>query len=222
MKTGRTWIVLALTALIGAGAVAAPDLVCENPHWRFDYASDAEVLTHSFVLRNTGDQTLVIKEVQADCGCTRARVGSREIPPEGSTDLEVRFNPSGRSGEQHKQVTVISNDPEQPRFEVTIEGFVQPPIWVNPEQLWLPLSDGDEVARRITLEFDRDTAVGEASTSVGFLDLNVLELKRSRIYVVEVTAAPPYPEGRIDGAIRIDVDHPDRSRIVIPVKGYVQ
>jgi len=65
---------------------------------------------HTFYFTNTGNEPLIITNVQVTCGCTTPKGWPREpIPPGGKGELTVSFNSAGKSGRQNKPVTVVSN-----------------------------------------------------------------------------------------------------------------
>jgi hypothetical protein len=65
---------------------------------------------HTFYFTNTGNEPLIITNVQVSCGCTTPKGWPREpIPPGGKGELTVSFNSAGKSGRQNKPVTVVSN-----------------------------------------------------------------------------------------------------------------
>jgi hypothetical protein len=74
----------------------------------------------SFHFTNKGDEPLIIKSVSADCGCTKALIGSREIPPRSRGEITASFDTEGlKAGPKEKHVYVASNDAE--RSEVTLK-----------------------------------------------------------------------------------------------------
>jgi hypothetical protein len=58
---------------------------------------------------NDGGSELVITSVEATCGCTTPGWSSEPLKPGEGQSLELIFDASGRSGTQHKVVTVQSN-----------------------------------------------------------------------------------------------------------------
>lgn len=65
---------------------------------------------HTFYFTNTGNDYLLITNVQVSCGCTTPKGWPRDpIPPGGKGELTISFNSAGKSGKQNKPVTVVSN-----------------------------------------------------------------------------------------------------------------
>ncbi len=81
------------------------------------------IQTMDFEFVNTGDEPLVILNVNTDCGCTAAGYPHDEIAPGDTAKISVRYN--GRNnptGTFRKQVRVRSNDPENPLVRLFIKG----------------------------------------------------------------------------------------------------
>ncbi|RMG69675.1 MAG: DUF1573 domain-containing protein [Bacteroidetes bacterium] len=64
---------------------------------------------HTFTFRNTGEHPLKITRVKPSCGCTSPDWSREEIAPGEEGFVEVVFNSAGKSGMQHKTVTVTGN-----------------------------------------------------------------------------------------------------------------
>lgn len=80
--------------------------------------------TATFLLKNEGEQNLIIRKVEKKCGCTNAYTVDRVIFPGKSTILNVTFNPMGKNGKQSTQIRIFCNDPKHPVIEFTITGCV--------------------------------------------------------------------------------------------------
>ena len=81
------------------------------------------IQTMDFEFVNTGDEPLLILNVNTDCGCTAAGYPHDEIAPGDTAKISVRYN--GRNnptGTFRKQVRVRSNDPEHPLVRLFIKG----------------------------------------------------------------------------------------------------
>jgi Protein of unknown function (DUF1573) len=71
--------------------------------------TEGDIIKHTFVIENRGKADLVIKNATGSCGCTVAKYEEKPIAPGKSAPIEVVFNSSGKSGAQHKTVTIVSN-----------------------------------------------------------------------------------------------------------------
>jgi hypothetical protein len=65
---------------------------------------------HTFYFTNTGNEPLIITNVQVSCGCTTPKGWPRDpIPVGGKGELSISFNSAGKMGKQSKPVTIVSN-----------------------------------------------------------------------------------------------------------------
>ncbi|TAG05711.1 MAG: DUF1573 domain-containing protein [Cytophagia bacterium] len=78
-----------------------------------------------FKLTNNGQANLIIRQSKASCGCTLGKVEKTTLAPSESTNFEVVFSTVGKpAGPQTQTLTVITNDPANPRTELRIEANV--------------------------------------------------------------------------------------------------
>ncbi|MCX8159497.1 MAG: DUF1573 domain-containing protein [Candidatus Saccharicenans sp.] len=109
----------------------------------FGRIKQGEVVSHEFTFRNSGNAVLVVKNVSTSCGCTAALVSQKEIPPGREGKIKVTFDSRGYAGKVIKYVYFESNDPKDPRQELSITAEVEtgpaPRIELEPYNLDLGL-----------------------------------------------------------------------------------
>lgn len=81
--------------------------------------------SHTFVVKNTGDDPLVITRVTASCGCTRPEWTREPIAPGKTGNVKVTYNPKGRPGPFYKTISIFSNG-KKGSFSLAIKGNVTP------------------------------------------------------------------------------------------------
>lgn len=65
---------------------------------------------HTFYFSNSGNEPLIITNVQVSCGCTTPKGWPRDpIPPGAKGEITVSFNSAGKMGIQSKPVTLVTN-----------------------------------------------------------------------------------------------------------------
>jgi uncharacterized cupredoxin-like copper-binding protein len=101
-----------------------PKLVLQQSEHDFGDIVQGEVVSHVFVLSNSGGDLLIINNVRPSCGCTAAMPEKNELGPGESTNLNVSFNSKGRMGKQKKIVRIETNDPENPQQLITIKANI--------------------------------------------------------------------------------------------------
>ncbi|CAN5905053.1 hypothetical protein BH24BAC1_BH24BAC1_03740 [soil metagenome] len=98
-------------------------LVVEKETHDFGNIAEGTQATHEFKLKNTGDQPVVISNVQASCGCTTPAWTKDPILPGKSGMVKAVYNSEGRPGSFNKSITVTSNA-ATPSMLLFIKGVV--------------------------------------------------------------------------------------------------
>ncbi len=121
------------TDLVNIPATASSEIVNGNlPKFEFnrktfDFGAikAGEVLSHTFKFKNVGNADLIITNVASSCGCTIPKYSKDPLKPGSEGFIEVIFDSSGRTGMQHKTVTVIANtQPNKVELAFTAEIIV--------------------------------------------------------------------------------------------------
>ena len=113
----RKYLFLVLALGFSAAAFAQEAVKMDGPVITFDKKTHdfgdiapGDKVEHTFYFTNTGNEPLIITNVQVTCGCTTPKGWPREpIPPSGKGEITVGFDSRGKSGRQNKTVTIISN-----------------------------------------------------------------------------------------------------------------
>jgi uncharacterized cupredoxin-like copper-binding protein len=101
-----------------------PRISTQQIEHNFGDIESGKIVTHYFVLANTGDDNLTLNRVHASCGCTVVKPDKETLAPGESTKLKVDFNSTGRRGQQEKTVYVNTNDPKKPELKLKIKANV--------------------------------------------------------------------------------------------------
>jgi len=107
--------VFGVFAIYGAMAQEAaentsgPVMSFEEEKFDFGDIHQGDKVEHIFEFENTGNEPLIITNVQTTCGCTAPEWPRDPVAPGQSGKIKVVFNSSGKIGRQHKVITVVSN-----------------------------------------------------------------------------------------------------------------
>jgi hypothetical protein len=207
-----------------APAAAAPRIACDEPAFNFGTADSSQTIEHTYTLKNVGDTTLEISNVRPSCGCTVANISERSVPPGGETKVTARLSLQGRMGQQHKSITVESNDPQQPQFTLTMNGLVANTIELRPDRvIFNQMGPRDVVTQSVEL-------VAAAGTSFKIVSVTpqtpnfaatVETLQEGTHYRLNVTPQGELPVGALYGSVRVVTDNPARQLIDVPVSTMV-
>jgi len=106
-------------------SLKAPHILFESETYDFGVVKDGATVEYSFKFKNTGKSILKILKVKASCGCTATEQLETILKKGKSSEIKMTFNSTGRKGNQHKTITVITNDPEKPVVVLHVQGTVE-------------------------------------------------------------------------------------------------
>ncbi len=138
-------------AASAAAALAGPSIAVPTAMHDFGKVTEGDQLTHVFALKNEGSSKLTLDRVRTSCGCTVAELKSKEIPPGGATQLEVKFDTAGRHGQNRKVVTIETNDPKSPRTQIEVRADIDPLLGFEPRYVRLTPEHGASVEQEVKL-----------------------------------------------------------------------
>lgn len=104
----------------------APNIKFDEEEFNAEEIIEGQVLKHKYYFANTGKTDLKIQSVKASCGCTATKPDAEVIKPGERSFITAEFNSRGRSGKQHKSITVITNDPDDSRKVLHLRTTVKP------------------------------------------------------------------------------------------------
>lgn len=122
----------------------SPKIVFTNETYDFGTIKQGDTAKYSFEFKNTGKSDLILHRVKSSCGCTATDVlnnspikkkKKNKYPSDidlkfiysanSGGSVEVVFNSTGKKGDQHKTITVVTNDPVNPVITLNINGKVE-------------------------------------------------------------------------------------------------
>lgn len=112
--------------VLGSQAYAQPKIQFETTSHDFGtIPEEGGLVSFSFDFTNTGDQPLVLSNVQASCGCTTPTWSKDPLSPGEKGSIEAEYNPRNRPGMFAKSITVTTND-EKSTYVLNLKGVVSP------------------------------------------------------------------------------------------------
>ncbi len=94
----------------------------------FGEVMEGTKVKHSYKLKNTGKEPLIISDAKGSCGCTVPDWPREPIPPGGTAEIKVEFDSKGKGtddgSKQTKRVTITANT-NPPQTYLTITGVVK-------------------------------------------------------------------------------------------------
>lgn len=77
-------------------------------------------------ISNSGTETLVITKLEEGCDCTTVRLKQRQIAPNKSTKIRLKWKPINES-EFHSSIMIHSNAQNHDQLWIQLEGNVESP-----------------------------------------------------------------------------------------------
>jgi|TARA_B110000285_G_scaffold233489_1_gene307427 hypothetical protein len=115
-----------LTASEGGEVSGAPVMEFEKEIFDFGTIAQGEKVNFIYKFTNTGDADLIISSAKGSCGCTVPDWPKQPIAPGEVSEIKVVFNSDGKSGNQHKDVSINANT--QPALnKIAFKGIVEVP-----------------------------------------------------------------------------------------------
>ena len=92
--------------------------------FNFGNIKEGQKVHHTFKFKNVGNADLIISNAHGSCGCTIPTFSSAPVAPNDEGMIEVTFNSEGKSGDNRKTVTIISNTVPNSHV-LEIKGYVK-------------------------------------------------------------------------------------------------
>jgi hypothetical protein len=193
--------------------------------WDFGSIPKGSIVSHSFMLKNIGQDSLAITKVKPTCGCTTAPLSSNSIAPGAEANLTAIFNSEKFNGRVNKQINIDTSDPIRPYLKVSFKAVINNPLLtITPEpaeidfgtvkpgakaQMKLSIANGENKPVKIAI-------VDQANSIKGSMALPEIPAHGKSELVLDL--APQSSPGELKESITLEaVDLPD-SRFTIPCK----
>ena len=194
----------------------SPKIVFEESIHDFGEVTAKKKYKAEFKLKNTGDGVLKITEVQRCCGVI-AKLDKNEFGPGESGVLTVEYLSGANTSLMKRKISVISNDKENPKIDLTISARVVPKVAYEPHRLELSFKEENAGCPDITL-----TSVDKKPFSVkNFLSTGNC-IKAEVNPSVEATKIILYPKVDLEklqrnssGFISIELTHPECEKVYL-------
>lgn len=108
----------------------APTMDFSNLEYNFGTIKQGTSVNYEFKFKNNGKRDLIIRDTQSSCGCTAVET-KKVIKPGETSAIKVIFHSAGKSGNQNRSITLITNIPgkddkgqDKYRIVLRIKGIV--------------------------------------------------------------------------------------------------
>lgn len=223
-----------LLAIPLAAQELQPQAVISEPVHEAGTVAKGDKINHSFTIRNEGQATLEITDVQPACGCTVAEF-DREIAPGEEGTVRAVLDTSTFDGPIAKSIAVLTNDSVNPKLNLSVRAKVEPYLFVKPGYarfVQAQKSDPGVVEQIVyTASFD-DLEITKIDSPYPFLEATYRKAGENDEPQPEgqgnqwvVTLTLDYgtaPVGTLAGYLNVHTNHPEQAIARIPVSGFVR
>jgi hypothetical protein len=115
-----TYLFFVTTFIVAGIAFSQPKLSLSKPEIDLGNMYSGEKKKGKIILKNIGNDTLLIFSVQPTCGCTAVKQPKAFLLPGESDDVELEFNSTGLRGRIEKHVSINTNDPTSRYVDVKL------------------------------------------------------------------------------------------------------
>jgi hypothetical protein len=147
------------------------------------------------------------------------------IPPGGEGEIKVTLRPKGQHTEISKNIIVLSNDPEQPRFTLTMKGSLLVDVIAEPVKLMLrdlaPGEPGTETLSLLRTEGSTATVESIRIEDTDRFSIRELETEPGALATYEVRFAGRKEVGASTTSIIVATTGESTPELKIPVHASV-
>jgi hypothetical protein len=160
-------------------------------------------------------------EVETDCACTIPEA-DKIIPPGGQGNITLTITPYSLMRAFDRKATVALNDPTRPQLVLTLKGYVQPIIEIQPSHIVrLTGSVNDELKGQVRFisHIPGPWEIKDVKISIPeMVEARVRAEEPGKVYVLEVKNLRR-EAGKYAGVIELSTTSKDRPRLLVRVFG---
>jgi hypothetical protein len=176
-----------------------PKLEISSTLLDFGEVWQGEPVAGEFTVRNVGTAPLTLS-IKSSCGCAAATVPKSELAPGEQDSFRITYDTLRRRGKASQQVTLLTNDPDQPTVVIHVRGNVKPLYVTDPPEEGLVFHGltTDQVAtRKLRFESRYDGPLYlklKEGQDLGPFEVDFQAIEPGRVYELTATTRPPLKE----------------------------
>lgn len=219
-NTGIKTILFFLMILLIAGCTKkGPVIQFHKLVYNFGSADEGKKVQYTFTFSNTGNETLIIEEVNPSCKCTVASEFDKKVEPGKRGGIPIALDTRGFQGHVSKPIQVKTNVPDQEPYTLIIEGTVKVQVAVNPRTLVLGKINEEtkEISGVVTITNNttKPMKITEIIPQNDKTELSLSVTKQDKEFSLDITVKPPYKKGQTIEEIIMKTTLPDFPDIVV-------
>ncbi|MFH1370132.1 MAG: DUF1573 domain-containing protein [Planctomycetota bacterium] len=195
-----------------------PKISFEQPVHDFGLIGPGSTQTCEFNFKNEGVGTLIIKDVSKTCGCTVFTLEKKEYVPGEKGTLDVQYHADKGSGVRTRHLYVFSNDPDNPRIELTIKASITQKVAFEPDRLEYKLKGDNAGVAELTIRSvdEQPFSITKFDATNDAVTANFDPSQKGAKFVLKTRIDPQKMGASNNGRIEIAVSHPECPSITVP------
>jgi hypothetical protein len=198
--------------------------------WDFGYVPKTGTVSHTYIIKNTGSDTLIIVKVRPDCGCTTTPMTQKRLSPNEAAEMKIFFDPRKVvTTEVVKKLQIISNDPDNPISEAQFTakiGITSSLVKLSPIEFnFDTLTLGAEGSRTITVEniSKEQLSINVIESPVDYVDYSIGNkvIKPGESIQLVVKLKRGVASGNFHTSLTLEFEGSKVARISIPIFGEI-
>jgi hypothetical protein len=186
-----------------------------------------------FTVKNIGNAVLKLTKGETTCRCASSVLERSELAPGESTKIVLTWKPNAEPGSYEQSAAFYTNDPDRPKFSITISGEITATLRVQPTIFsFNRISSHETTTEKVVIlnYLDRPLAIEnprfEENDLRKYFDATIAPLSEEELrshlgakngFFLTVTVKPGLPQGAFKQTITITTDNPLKKEVAIPI-----
>ncbi|MGD8450233.1 MAG: DUF1573 domain-containing protein [Phycisphaerae bacterium] len=203
-----------------------PEMELSATSFEFGEVWQGEPVSKEILIKNIGTAPLTIS-VKTSCGCTAPTKPKSPLPPGEADTMTITYDTLKRQGAARQTITLLTNDPAQPRVPIEVTGNVKPLYEVKPNGGigFYRLHRSAEESKTIVFKSKYDGPVHfrlKEGQDFGVFAVELKETKPGMEFELTARTKPPMKQGynAIEVEVETGLDHSPMFRV--PIQAYVR
>ncbi len=195
-----------------------PKIVVEQPTHDFGAVAPGSISTAIFKFSNKGEGVLTISDITKTCGCTVPTLDKKEYAPGEEGTITVAYSADRGTGVRTRKLFIVSNDPVNTRFELTIKASIAQKIVYEPEKLDFAIKGVKAGAAELTLKSadDSNFAIKAISSTGEAVSAEFDPNKTAARFVLKTKIDTQKTAASSSGQLEITTTHPECPTVTVP------
>jgi hypothetical protein len=233
LMSGLLWLFILLAAMSAFGQKKEPSpakISFSETLWDFGHVPKTGIVSHTYSIKNIGQDSLIIVKVRPTCGCTTTPLSQKSLGANESADMKIFFDPRKMvTGEANKKLQIISNDPVNPIAEVEFVAKLDSTnslVRLSPMEInFDTVAAGKEDSRNVSIQNisgERlSMKVVEGPGENLDLQANGRMLKPGESIQIALRLRKGAAPGNLQTSLTLDFEGTKATRVTIPIFGVI-